>query len=396
MSRTIIHVDMNAYFATCAQIINPRYRGKPVAVGGKAGRSIISTASYEARKYGVKSGMPTYMAKKLCPDIIITKPDFQLYERYTNKFVSIVHRYASKVQLASIDECYADITEELKKADVRPLKYIKNIQDEIYNETGLSCSIGVGPTKFLAKMGSDYKKPMGITVIRRRDIKKILWPIPIEDMYGCGKKTAKLLKEEFNIATIGDFAQANDYRLKERLGKLYGVLNDWANGKGSDNVSEEIEDPKSIGNSRTLYYDTNNYEELAKKLKELSRMVAERAQKQDLYGNSVAITLKYYNFKNITRETTLIDPFNDEQTIYLYAMKLFDRNYKENDNLRLLGVTLRNVAPLSSFIKQLSIFDEEKEIRKKNGPTQAIIDRINRELGRKALKKASQIGDKND
>lgn len=398
MSKTIIHVDMNAYFATCAQIIYPQYKGKPLAVGGKGSRSIISTASYEARKYGVHSAMPTYQAKRLCPNLIIVSPDFKVYERFTNQFIDIIRKYATKVEIASIDECYADISDNLKQTTLKPLQYIKNIQDEIYHQTGLSCSIGVAPNKFLAKMGSDYKKPMGLTVIRKKDVPTILWPIPIGNMFGCGKKTAKLLQEEYGINTIGDLANNTNPVVANKLGKLYEVLHSWANGEGSDNVTEEIDDPKSIGNSHTLYYDTNNYDDLLKELDELSTHVSKRATKYELYGNSLQITIKYADFHSIVRDKTLDYPFNDAKTIYLNAVQLFDANYNSENNIRLLGVTLKNVGPLSSFVKQLSLFDEKKNKNSfQNTKTQAIIKRINEKLGKDLLKPASDFrGDKHD
>ena len=171
MKRIILHIDMNAYFASVAQIADPRLKGKPVAVGGKSSRSIITTASYEARRYGVKSAMPVFMAKELCPDLIIVNSDFSLYEKYTRLFVEIIKRYSIKIEMASIDECYVDMSEELIN-NPEPMKVVEDIQDKIFNELGLPCSIGVAPNKFLAKMASDMKKPLGITVLRKRDVEK--------------------------------------------------------------------------------------------------------------------------------------------------------------------------------------------------------------------------------
>ena len=394
MGKTILHIDMNAYFASCAQLAYPQYKGKPIAVGGKGSRSIITTASYEARKFGVKSAMPTYMAKRLCPQLIIVNPEFKLYEKYTNWFIEIIRKYATKIELASIDECYADITENLKKTSLAPLDYIKQIQDDILNTAGLPCSIGVGPNKFLAKMGSDYKKPMGLTVIRKHDIQQILWPIKIENMYGCGKKTSKMLRDEFGIYTIGDLAINQNPLLIKKLGKGYEVLHAWANGEGSDKVDEEIDDPKSIGNSHTLYFDTNNYEESKAELKALSDSVAKRAIRHNLYGNSVSLSIKYSDFTSVVREKTLDFPFNDAKTIFATALQLYDENYDTSLNLRLLGVTLRNVAPLANFVKQLSIFDKPSSNRV-NSQTTAIINRINAKLGKNMVKTAAQVrGDK--
>jgi len=386
MSKTIIHVDMNAYFATCAQIIYPQYKGKPLAVGGQGSRSIISTASYEARKYGVHSAMPTYQAKRLCPNLIIVSPDFKVYERFTNQFVDIIRKYATKVEIASIDECYADISDNLKQTTLKPLQYIKNIQDEIYHQTGLSCSIGVAPNKFLAKMGSDYKKPMGLTVIRKKDVPAILWPIPIGDMYGCGKKTSKLLQEEYGINTIGDLANNTNPVVVNKLGKLYEVLHSWANGEGSDNVSEEIDDPKSIGNSQTFLFDTDDYDEITALFKELSASVSKRAERENKVGLTIQIVIRYYNFETVNRSVTLTKPTNKQLTIFYEAMKLFDRNYRD-EPIRLLGVTLQNLSDEGSLVEQLSLFDDFTTKSK----TEVIVDLLNEEYEKPTFKKLSDI-----
>ena len=187
MSKIIMHIDLNAFYATAETIKDPSLVGKPLIIAGSSRRGIVSTASYEARKYGIRSAMPTYMALKLCPDVVIRGVDFALYQKLSNEFFSYIKRYTNIIEIASIDECYADMTECMK--DVKdPYKFLEELMDLLYRETKLKCSIGLAPTKFLAKMGSDYKKPMGITIIRRKDIKKILWPLPIKDMNGIGKK----------------------------------------------------------------------------------------------------------------------------------------------------------------------------------------------------------------
>ena len=188
MAKIIMHIDLNAFYATAETIKDPSLEGKPLIIAGSSRRGIVSTASYEARKYGIRSAMPTYMARKLCPEVEIRGVDFELYQKLSSEFFGYIRRYTDIIEIASIDECYADMTECMKDIE-DPCKFLKDLQDLLYKETKLKCSIGLAPTKFLAKMGSDYKKPMGITIIRRKDISKILWPLPIKDMYGIGKKT---------------------------------------------------------------------------------------------------------------------------------------------------------------------------------------------------------------
>ncbi len=391
MAKTILHIDMDAYFATVAQIVYPQYKNVPLAVGGKSSRSIISTASYEARKYGVHSAMPTYLARQKCPNLVIVSPQFAIYEKYTRWFISIARKYADKIQLVSIDECFVDITDNLKKSTLAPLQYIAMIQKDICETTGLSCSIGVGPNKFLAKMASDYRKPMVITIIRKRDIQAVLWPLPVGKMYGCGKKTTAMLENEFSIHTIGDLATCDKPEVSKRLGQVYTVLHAWANGIGDDEVSEEQQDAKSIGNSETLLSDTNTYEEIVEEITRLSKKVANRAQKQNLYGTGVQLVIKYSNFKVINRSKTLDRPFNDEQQILDLALHLFDANYNQTQSVRLLGVTLINVAVLSSFVKQLSIFDKPEIVQKDTSKINSLIKAINNQLGKDILLRASQV-----
>ena len=189
MAKVIVHIDLNAFFVRAEEIRNSSLEGKPVAIGHLGRGGVVSTCSYEARKYGVKSAMPMNKAVELCPKLIIVPPDYRFYITLSHEFKNYIRSITNKVESASIDELYADFTDVLKgKRNVE--SYFRNIQMTLYQKTGLKCSIGVGPSKFLAKMGSDYQKPMGLTIIRRKDIKDILYPLPVENTYGVGKKTA--------------------------------------------------------------------------------------------------------------------------------------------------------------------------------------------------------------
>ena len=183
MARVYFHIDMNAFFVNAEILLDPSLKGKPVAVSGTTRRSVVSTASYEARAFGVHSAQPIQEAIKLCPDLVIVSGHYQYYRELSEQFMNIVKRYTSEIEQASIDECYADVTDTIMKLQ-RPLDLAVRIQKEILTELGLPCSIGVGPNMFLAKMASDMKKPMGITVLRIRDVKDKMWPLPIWDMRG--------------------------------------------------------------------------------------------------------------------------------------------------------------------------------------------------------------------
>ena len=187
MASVLFHIDLNAFFANAEMLRHPEYKGKPLAIGSLSSRSVLATANYEARKFGVHSAMPVFQAKEKCPGLVIVPGDYEYYRKLSSRFFAYLRRYSDKLEPLSIDECFLDVTEQIKKYP-RPLDMAVQIQQGVLKEIGLSCSIGVGPNRFLAKMASDMKKPMGITVLRKSEIRNKLWPLPIEQMYGSGKR----------------------------------------------------------------------------------------------------------------------------------------------------------------------------------------------------------------
>lgn len=380
-----MHIDLNAFFATAEVIRNPALANKPLVVGGTGRRGIVSTASYEARAFGIHSAMPTYMAERLCPNLIILPSDFKLYSRLSREFFDFVRHYTSLIEIASIDECYADMTETLKNV-TNPIEFLTNLQKDLYEKTKLKCSIGIGPTKFLAKMASDYQKPMGLTIFRRRDLAHTLWKLPIKSMYGVGKKTYPRL-EKIGIHTIGDLATSESEEVKNLLGKFYFTLKEWVTGYGSDEVNPEPDDPKSIGNSRTLASDTDDYDEIRSMIIYLCQEVSERAQAEKMLGSTIQIVLKNSDFSTINRSITLEKPTNDLGIIYLEAMRLFDKNY-QGQMIRLVGVTLANLVAVSEVTTQLSLFDSTITTVSK---TEQIIQNFNKITEKPLLKRLSDI-----
>lgn len=392
MAKVILHIDLNAFFAACEILENPSLKNKPIAISFNSNKSVISTSSYEARKYGVTSAMPVFMAKKKCKDLILIPPNFKLYQKKSEEFFSILKEYSPIMEIASIDECYMDITEPISKQK-DPLKYIKSIQEDVLKRTGLGCSIGVAPNKFLAKMASDYQKPLGLTLIRKKDVPKMLWSLPIESMFGIGKKSAPKLIEK-GINTIGDLATYQDIdTLRNILGKSYYTLQGWANGNGDDYVNCEDSEAKSIGTSTTLNENTTNIEYLSKVIEELSKSVSSRAKEEKLVGLSISLVYKDENFKTINRSSSLKHPINDKESISLEAIKLLEDNYMGDIPIRLVGVTLKNLKPESEKIEQLNLFSlpEEKEDK-----VNSIIEKINKKLGYEALLKASKYNKKRE
>ena len=388
MSKIILHIDLNAFFVRCEELKDPSLEGKPVIIGRVGRGGIVSTCSYEARKYGVRSGMPTYEALLKCKDAIVLESDFHYYHEKSTQFFAFLKKYTPLIEPASVDECFADFTNVLKD-EKEPLVFLRNMQKDLYKETGLKCSIGVAPTKFLAKMASDMKKPLGLVVIRKRDAKKMLAPLAIEDFFGIGKKTSPHLRA-MGINTIGDLIKRideEDPATKEVLGKFYYVISDWINGKGDGTINTEPFDPKSIGHSTTLLSDALSVEELEKPLKELSEEVARDAQKRGKKGKTVQLVLKDNDFKVINRSRRLSGLSNSFDDIFKTAMELLKENYNGKPT-RLIGVTLQQLQNPKETYEQLSIFDNYEQIKEEN-ETRLLIGDLNRQMHKSVFKTAA-------
>ena len=387
MAKVIIHIDLNAFFASVEEIKNPKLVGKVHAVGGSVKRGVLSTCSYEARKKGLHSAMPVAHALKICPDLIINYPDFKAYREYSNRFFQIIKNWCGdKIEIASIDECYVDFSNYDKYCN-EPIKYLKEMQKYIKETLNLGCSVGLAPNKFLAKMASDMKKPMGFTVLRKRDISKMLWPLEIDKMYGIGIKTAPRLKE-LGIKTIGDLAKAeNNYKVKNLLGKGFYTFINWANGTDNSEVIDYEVDAKSIGNSTTYDHDLIEESEIKFELKELSRVVSRRICAVSSLAFGISVLIKFNDFTHISRSSKLDEPICNDDEVYLKALRLFENNYYYDKPIRLLGITLYDIKDKKEVIKQLNIFDIE--INKDT--TNDIINKLNEIIGENVFKKASEV-----
>ena len=389
MAKVIVHIDLNAFFVRCEEIRNPSLENKPVAIGHDGRGGIVSTCSYKAREYGIHSAMPMFQAKKLCPNLLILPSDFRYYWALSATFMNFVKRYTKLVEIASVDECYADFTETVKGVKDVPA-FFRQLQLDLFKETKLKCSIGVASSKFLAKMGSDYQKPMGLTIIRKKDIAKILYPLPLEKMYGVGKKTAPRLKS-IGVSTIGDLAyrcNQEDRDTKDILGKFFYVIKDWLNGNGSDEIIFEPEDPKSIGNSSTFMHDTSSIDEIRQMFENLSKEVSSRAIKEGKIGNTIQIVVKESDFKVHNKSITFETPTNDYKVILNLAMSLFSNNFN-GLTVRLVGVTLQNLIDPHDMAIQMSLFDFEKH--EEESATKLLINELNRKLNKPSLMRASEV-----
>lgn len=371
----IFHIDLNAFYASAEVSIHPELANKPIVISSDSRRAIVSTASYEARKYGIHSAMPLFKAKELCKDLIVRPVNFKLYNELSHKFFSIISNYSEILEVASIDECYVDLSNYFIKNRINPTILARQIQDDIFNQLKLKCSIGIAPNKFLAKMASDMKKPMGITVLNRRNFKELLWPLDIEDMFGVGKKTAPKLKE-VGILTIGDVANYDNYnKLRQVIGKNALILYRKANGIDTSKVNFEKGELKSIGHSTTLEFDTNDLDLINDTLEKLAKAVSNRAKEKQLIGNTITITIKYTRLESITRQTIIRDYINDYETIISTAKYLFEENY-DGRNVRLLGIALNNTINQNNYLKQITLFDKVES--ETNHKAKNVINKLNK------------------
>ena len=384
-----MHVDLNAFYATAEQLRCPDYQGKPVIVGGLGRRGVVSTCSYEARSFGVHSAMPIGEAKRLCPNGIYLSCDFPYYEMLSRSFFGYLKKFSSLVEAASIDEGFVDMTKYLQNNKNVP-ETLKNIQDGLYKELGLKCSIGVGPTKFLAKMASDMKKPMGITIIRKRDIKAKLYSLPIDNFFGVGKKTTPYLKS-LGINTIGEFANAlesDETGMRKRFGKAYDYYLSSIHGEGDDTVIVEYPDQKSINHSSTFPNDTNDQEEIRLMIERLSSHVAAGLVREKKKCKTVSVNIKDENFKVSSKSMTLEESTNDYEELSRIAWSIFSKAYT-GIVIRLVGVSASNLVPLKEKNIQMSFWNYEKY--EKEDETQLLVSSLNRKANKKILMMASEV-----
>lgn len=387
MSRVYFHIDLNAFFASCEELLDPSLKGKPLVVGGKSRRSVISTANYEARKYGIHSAMPMQQAEKLCKDLVIVNGHYAFYSDMSHQFMQIIHSYTDLVEKASIDECYADMTDVICRYP-KPLDVAFEIQRRVLEETGLRCSIGIGPNMFLAKMASDMKKPMGITVLRIRDVPEKMWPLPIKEMQGIGKRTVPLM-EDLNIHTIKDLATYQDLNaLKPVLGKNIESMIKRANGYDDRTLMTDY-DSKSMGISETLLEDVTDYDELRGLIRTLCRRLSKRLKEAHKAGYHVSMRICYYDFRNANKSKKLSTPIWTSDDLFVQAMILFDSSYEEEEAVRLIGVSVSDFASEDFLAKQVSLFDAPEE-----ESTTEILHDLNHQLGTQAFVRASSLLEK--
>lgn len=339
--RKIIHIDMDAFYASVEQRDNPAYRNKPIAVGGlPTGRGgVVATASYEARKFGVRSAMPSRQAQLRCPGLIFVRPRFEVYKTVSMQVRGIFSRYTDLIEPLSLDEAYLDVTED-KLAIGSALDIARQIKEAIRSELNLTASAGVSINKFVAKIASDMNKPDGLTFIGPSKIEKFMESLPVEKFFGVGQVTAAKMKR-MGLFTGKDIKQLSREQLKERFGKsgdfFYNIV------RGVDNrLVTPHRETKSVGAEDTFEVDLRSLAEISEELERIIPIVSDRAARKKLMGRTVTVKIKYHDFKLMTRSKSAVEFFNDEATIKHYVREILETIDLEDKRVRLVGVTLSN------------------------------------------------------
>lgn len=396
--RAILHCDLNNFYASCEVLQNPSLRGKPVAVGGKEEdrHGVVVASNYEAKKFGVKCGVTTHEAKRLCKDLVICSPHFSLYNKCSRMVRKIYESYTDKVEVFSIDECFLDVTHS--KIFGTPVEIANEIRERVKKEVGLTISVGVSFNKTFAKIGSDYKKPDATTVITEENFKTIVWPLPVGDLFGVGRKLKEKLMR-FGVLTIGDLAHMDRNFLTSEFGKVGDELYKKANGLDGEEVSAEEESPKSIGNSATFYKDLTDLKDISLAFTTIAESVAERMIKKNIkVAHTLSITIRDADLKFYQKQCQ-IPPCRSSELFSKTAFKLFIENFTFLKRVRLLGISVSGFderAQISLFDEKTDKFDDiMSKIRQKYGHNKivranALLDsKISSALAREQLDKKS-------
>ena len=373
MDRIILHIDMDAFFISVEERDNSSLRGRSAAVCGSLSRSVVTSANYEARPYGIRAGMSVQEAKRRCPQLILVEGNHSKYTETAARIFSILKEYTPLVEVASIDEAYLDITQSVLLFQ-SPLLIGQSIKDKILENEELTCSIGVAPNKLLAKLGSRLKKPDGLVVIRKEEVEETLKELPVSKLHGIGPKLGDALNS-FGIFTCGQLGKFQVSVLTNRFGVIGEKLHEMGLGLDDNPVVpfDEEEDAKSISHSVTLEEDTSDPNILRKVLLQLSERVSRRMRKEGFYGRRIAITVRYSDFFTFSKQKTYSKWINSGNEIFQQALDIF-KSIPHPKPIRLLGV---GVSVLKKEWCQLDLF--ERKDKKEN--LLKAMDRVNERFG---------------
>ena len=344
----IIHIDMDAFYASVEERDNPKLKGHPVIVGGTKSYGIVTTANYEARKFGIHSAMPAFIAKSKCPQGIFLPTRMQEYQRASKEVFKVLLEFTNLVEPVSIDEAYLDVS----NINMEPLEIGELIKETVFQRTGLTLSLGISYNKFLAKLASEWNKPNGIKIITRNMIPHILLPLPVGKVHGIGKKTSERLNN-IGIYTVKDLLRLTEDFLVDLLGKSGNEI--YNRIRGIDNRELELErERKSLGVETTFSKHTKDLNTLDLYLENFSREVSEELKKEKLQGRTITLKIKYENFKSHTKSKTYENGISSFEEIY-YLSKILLEEINLKKDIRLMGLSISNLSSMNT--RQLSFYD---------------------------------------
>jgi DNA polymerase IV len=355
--RKIIHIDMDAFFASVEQLDNPELRGKPVAVGGSGERSVVAAASYEARKFGVRSAMPSVIAKRLCPGLIFVKHNFDRYNEVSAIVSEIFKEFTDIIEPLSIDEAFLDVTHDKKNIGSATV-IAKRIRSEIKLRTGLTASAGISVNKFLAKIASDINKPDGLFLIHPEEAEKFIEELPVEKFYGIGKVTAGKM-HKLGIYKGYDLRELDLPALIRNFGKVGKFYFDISRGIDERPVVTDSE-RKSVGIELTYEKDLTTRFEIIAELYKIEKELMERLEHSETTGRTITLKVKFSDFRQITRSKTLQNYIRDFDTLHKEVSDIRKSIKVEGTRIRLLGLSISNLESQDYEEKQLHLFDENE------------------------------------
>ncbi len=384
MARCIFHIDLDAFFVSVEQVLNPKLKGKPVIVGGDPERrGVVASASYEARPFGIHAGMPLSKARRFCPQAILIRANFSRYKDASSKFMKILGHFSPYIEPLGLDEAYLDVT-GYEEPYGSPRQLARAIKEKIYEELELTASVGIGTSKVVAKIASDLCKPDGVLEIAPGGEQAFLNPLPVAKLPGVGNKTEQSLKE-MGITTIGDLASLPLDMVKRRFGATGAVIHSYARGI-DDREVEAPGEAKSISQQLTFGRDTLNRNFLEANLHNLCQEVCQELRSQNKRAKCVAIRLRYADFKTITRQAILKEASDITQVVFTTAQQLLSKAItKQEKPIRLIGI---RISSLVGEEKQFPMFDSGTE---KSEHLDKAIDRIRRKYGSSAIKTGNGI-----
>ncbi|MFV2177561.1 DNA polymerase IV [Actinomadura sp. LOL_016] len=381
----ILHVDMDAFFVSVELLERPDLRGRPVIVGGAGARGVVSAASYEAREYGVHSAMPMTRARRLCPHAVVLPVSHGKYSRVSASVFELFRSVTPLVEPLSLDEAFLDVAGAVRRLG-RPAEIARSIREQVRAQQGITCSVGVASTKFVAKLASTRCKPDGLLVVPADGVVEFLHPLPVASLWGVGERTEQALTR-LGLRTVGQLAQVPVATLQRELGNALGAhLHELAWGRDPRDVVARTPD-KSIGAEETFETDVDDPEVIRRELLRLAERVGERLRAGGHAGRTVSVKLRMANFKTITRARTLGEPTDLARVIYITACELYEGAGLERVRLRLVGVRVENLSPAGEAPRQLALDEPESGWRE----AERAMDRAAHRFGRGAVRPAALV-----